>query len=120
MSKAEEMLSCMMDGNLRYVSKGGKSHLSHFDRRPAEAQQPQATILECSDLRAFPEQVFGLNAGDLNILQTAACVCSNPEAGFSDPRQRAVSWSCWDTPHAAKRVLRLVPALRRRTLRWVA
>jgi carbonic anhydrase len=83
MTKAEEMLDRMTQGNRRYVSQGGQPALNSLERSSAERGQPQATILTCSDLRAFPEQVFGLKPGNLNILQTAACICSDPIVSFS-------------------------------------
>ena len=80
MSPAGAILDQMTTGNARYVAEGGRPRDYSLDRDAVASRTPIATILTCSDIKVVPEQVFGLEIGDLNIIQTAACVCTDPEA----------------------------------------
>jgi carbonic anhydrase len=73
---AAEALQRLVDGNARFASGASVQRPPAHDRlgHLAEAQQPFATILGCSDSRVPPEMVFDQGLGDLFIVRVAGNV----------------------------------------------
>jgi len=77
----DQAISILQNGNARYVR--GDRKFAHLDRRrvaeTAQAQEPFATVLACSDSRVPVEHVFDAGIGDLFVVRVAGNVCSNHE-----------------------------------------
>ncbi len=74
MISAREALERLKEGNLRFVSGGGKSdtYTGHTHRSElAEGQEPFAIVLGCSDSRVPAEYVFDQGLGDLFVIRVA-------------------------------------------------
>ena len=84
MLTAQEALDCLKAGNQRFV-KGDTTHprlLSHQERAEmAEAQNPFAIILGCSDSRVPAEQVFDQGLGDLFVIRVAGNIVAPSQVG---------------------------------------
>jgi len=78
MSSVGQILNELRTGNARYVADGGRPRDYSVNRNTIASSPPIATLLTCSDVKFVPEQVFGLEIGSLEIIQTAACVCTDP------------------------------------------
>jgi len=80
---AEEALARLKEGNARFLS--GKSHFPRLQKQVlaelAKGQQPDATILGCSDSRVPPELVFDAGFGELFIVRVAGNVLGPSIAG---------------------------------------
>jgi carbonic anhydrase len=70
---ADDALSRLISGNLRYVDDDPMPADISRERRlaVAQAQYPFACLVGCSDSRVGPEQLFGVGLGDLFIVRTA-------------------------------------------------
>ncbi|CAG67944.1 MULTISPECIES: carbonic anhydrase [Acinetobacter] len=84
MLTAQEALDRLKAGNQRFV-KGDTTHprlLSHQERAEmAEAQNPFAIILGCSDSRVPAEQVFDQGLGDLFVIRVAGNIVAPSQVG---------------------------------------
>lgn len=84
MLTAKEALDRLKAGNQRFV-KGDTTHprlLSHQERAEmAEAQNPFAIILGCSDSRVPAEQVFDQGLGDLFVIRVAGNIVAPSQVG---------------------------------------
>ncbi|MFV8192468.1 carbonic anhydrase [Acinetobacter soli] len=84
MLTAQEALDRLKAGNQRFV-KGDTTHprlLSHQERAEmAEAQNPFAIILGCSDSRVPAEMVFDQGLGDLFVIRVAGNIVAPSQVG---------------------------------------
>ncbi|MER3395774.1 MAG: hypothetical protein C4319_03170 [Acidimicrobiia bacterium] len=86
---ARDALGILKQGNRRFVQAASghwqDSYKSFIERRPlqdlAEAQQPLAAVLGCSDSRVPPEIVFDQWLGDLFVVRVAGNVAGPTEIG---------------------------------------
>ena len=84
MIPAREALQRLQDGNRRFVSnRGGCSTLTDPTRRTevADAQEPFAIILGCSDSRVPAEIVFDQGLGDLFVIRVAGNIVAPSQVG---------------------------------------
>ncbi len=84
MSKAEEALQRLREGNRRFVSgAGGSDALTSRTRRleVAPGQEPFAVILGCSDSRVPAELVFDQGLGDLFVIRIAGNIVAPSQVG---------------------------------------
>jgi carbonic anhydrase len=84
MIPAQEALQRLQDGNRRFVSEGrGGHHRTSESRRMevAEAQEPFAIILGCSDSRVPAEIVFDQGLGDLFVIRVAGNIVAPSQVG---------------------------------------
>lgn len=83
MPGAREIMNRLRAGNARYVAEGGHPRDYSIDRDAITSRTPIATVIACSDIKVVLEQVFDLEIGNLNVIQTAAGACIDPETfGF--------------------------------------
>jgi len=70
---ADAALAKLKEGNLRFATSEESKGKPTAARRKetAQAQQPFAIIVACSDSRTGPELVFDQNLGDLFVIRTA-------------------------------------------------
>jgi carbonic anhydrase len=81
---AREALDRLVEGNRRFVSGGrGRSSFASQARRSevAEAQEPFAIILGCSDSRVPAEIVFDQGLGDLFVIRVAGNIVAPSQIG---------------------------------------
>jgi len=81
---AREALDRLVEGNRRFVSGGrGRSLFANQARRSevAEAQEPFAIILGCSDSRVPAEIVFDQGLGDLFVIRVAGNIVAPSQIG---------------------------------------
>ncbi len=74
MISAQEALNRLIEGNQRFVSESRMSDSKVFEARRmevAQAQEPFAIILGCSDSRVPAEIVFDQGLGDLFVIRVA-------------------------------------------------
>ena len=80
---AAEALQRLVDGNARFLS--GKARFPIIQKEVlanlAQAQQPFATVIGCSDSRVPPELLFDANFGELFVIRVAGNVLSPEVAG---------------------------------------
>jgi carbonic anhydrase len=83
MIPAAEALSRLREGNGRFVaSQGMREPLTHSQRAQlANAQQPFAVILGCSDARVPAELVFDQGLGDLFVVRVAGNIVAPSQIG---------------------------------------
>jgi carbonic anhydrase len=84
MMTAVEALTCLRDGNRRFVAgQTTTTTLSHRARRAAlvAGQEPFAIILGCSDSRVPAELVFDQGFGDLFVIRVAGNVVASSQIG---------------------------------------
>lgn len=74
------VLERLQNGNAQYVAQGGKPSRPAVVTSEIEQARPIAAVVVCSDTKAFPEQVFGLEFGELLILQTPGNLVGDSEA----------------------------------------
>lgn len=81
--KADEALSRLIEGNLRYANASTENELvspvKHHEVMPT--QQPFAIILGCSDSRVPPETVFSQGMGDLFVIRVAGNIVEPSQIG---------------------------------------
>lgn len=79
----QEALKRLEEGNKRFVE--GKSQHPRADqariKETAQAQEPFATILSCSDSRVPVEVLFDQGIGDLFVIRVAGNVCDFTQLG---------------------------------------
>ena len=68
---ADEALERLLEGNRRFVEDPSDSRSKRWHAQLAQAQQPFAVILGCSDSRAPAELVFDQGLGDLFMIRVA-------------------------------------------------
>lgn len=75
-NKGESALTCLMEGNQRFIKDASLHPNRTAERRQetAQLQEPFATILGCSDSRVSPEILFDQGIGDLFIVRVAGNV----------------------------------------------
>ena len=79
---AEQALSRLRDGNQRFVDGKPASHQGAMGAaKLAQAQQPFAIILGCSDSRVPAEMVFDQGLGDLFVIRVAGNVVAPSQVG---------------------------------------
>jgi len=84
MVPAQQALSRLREGNLRFVSnvRGPDAFVSHTRRVELTAgQQPFAIILGCSDSRVPAEIVFDQGLGDLFVIRVAGNIVAPSQVG---------------------------------------
>jgi carbonic anhydrase len=84
MISAEEGLRRLREGNRRFVSGRGRSALvtGHLRRSEvAEAQEPFAILLGCSDSRVPAEIIFDQGLGDLFVIRVAGNIVAPSQIG---------------------------------------
>jgi carbonic anhydrase len=84
MISAYEALERLQQGNLRFVSSAGRSEalLDHTRRAElAQAQNPFAIVLGCSDSRVPAEIVFDQGLGDLFVIRVAGNIVAPSQVG---------------------------------------
>lgn len=82
----------MRDGNRRYGRARGKPIRRAFGPAEVSEREAIASVLTCSDLRARPEHVLGLEPGELYVVQSAGCACGPAEVASVEllaPRTRS-------------------------------
>lgn len=80
---AEEVLTILKKGNLRFVS-GKLEHPNHCEesrQNLALGQEPIATILTCADSRVPPVDIFDQGIGDLFVVRVAGNVIGDHSLG---------------------------------------
>lgn len=96
MRQLHDILNRMKTGNARYAADGGlASEPEKFaiDAKAIASRSAIATVLTCSDIKASPELVFGLEIGELNVIQTPAGICLNPDTfGFEAQGKGEAKW----------------------------
>jgi carbonic anhydrase len=82
-TRADEALQRLMDGNKRFVANKSTDLNESQSRRVelATGQNPFATIFSCVDSRVPPELVFDRGLGDLFVIRTAGHVIDNAVLG---------------------------------------
>ena len=81
---AEEALSKLKDGNMRYLdTKQGEGDISPAIRLKTctEGQKPYAIVVTCSDSRVIPESIFSAGIGELFVIRVAGNVMDNHQLG---------------------------------------
>jgi carbonic anhydrase len=68
---ADEALERLLEGNRRFVEDPSDARAKRWHAQLAQAQQPFAVILGCSDSRAPAELVFDQGLGDLFMIRVA-------------------------------------------------
>ena len=83
MIPAAEALTRLREGNRRFVaSQGMREPLTHSQRAQlANAQQPFAVILGCSDARVPAELIFDQGLGDLFVVRVAGNIVAPSQIG---------------------------------------
>ena len=80
---AAQALQRLKDGNARFVSGQARFSTVNGDvlAELADAQQPYATILGCSDSRVPPELLFDVGFGELFVMRVAGNVLGDEVGG---------------------------------------
>jgi carbonic anhydrase len=77
-----DALARLREGNERYVRADTRLRITDSDRRfVAEAQQPFAVVLGCSDSRVPTELVFDQGVGDLFVIRVAGNIVQPSQIG---------------------------------------
>ncbi len=80
---ADEALTCLMEGNKRFVNgaviRPGQSKARRAEL--AKGQQPIAIVVTCSDSRIPPELIFDKGFGDIFVVRTAGNVVDDVALG---------------------------------------
>ncbi len=76
---AADAIRLLRAGNARYVSQGGSAFHPTINKKSTAQVHPAAAIVVCSDLQPVPEHVFGLDPGELIIMQTPANIVGDGE-----------------------------------------
>lgn len=76
----------LREGNARFAAGSvvAKPMSAEMRRRLAEAQQPFACVITCSDSRVAPEIVFDQNLGDLFVVRVAGTVATVEMTGSAE------------------------------------
>jgi carbonic anhydrase len=84
MISAQQALERLRQGNLRFVSDIGGNQVQHGHTRRvelAQAQNPFAIVLGCSDSRVPAEIVFDQGLGDLFVIRVAGNIVAPSQVG---------------------------------------
>jgi carbonic anhydrase len=83
MLTALDALTCLREGNLRFVANQSTAPVATHDRRAAlvSGQEPFAIVLGCSDSRVPAELVFDQGFGDLFVIRVAGNVVAPSQVG---------------------------------------
>jgi carbonic anhydrase len=81
---ADEALERLLEGNRRFVEDPSDARAKRWHADLAQAQQPFAVILGCSDSRAPAELVFDQGLGDLFMIRVAGNIVAPSLIGSAE------------------------------------
>jgi carbonic anhydrase len=96
LSRSDESLKKLIDGNLRYIENRNDPAKARQDterrKEVAEGQEPFAVIFTCADSRVIPEIIFNKGIGDLFVIRVAGNFVTNRCFGILGSIEYAVEF----------------------------